>query len=274
MTKAAALIENILPKVKASSLSRPQVIAPYVRSGQFSWGPVLCLLVSRTTFAFLVQACLALIFFLRGDAAPWQATIPYWSVYGTVIDLGCLLLMARFLKREGLRLRDLVDRPPVSLLHDVLLGLGLFMLMFPTFIMGGTILSNLLVYGELQPAVGSGLLTMRQLPGWAAIYSLLVWWIIWSPTEELTYNGYVLPRLEQLTGRPWLALVLVSFWLAFQHCLFPLMPDWKYVLWRFLVFLPVSIIFPLLYRRLQRLRPLIFAQWPMDFLAALLTLAR
>jgi hypothetical protein len=185
-----------------------------------------------------------------------------------------LLLMARFLKREGLRLRDLIGSSPVSLLRDALLGIGLFLLLFPTFIMGGTILSNLLVYGELQPAVGSGLLTMRQLPGWAAAYSLLVWWIIWSPTEELTYNGYVLPRLEQLTGRPWLALALVSFWLAFQHCLFPLMLDWKYMLWRFLVFLPVSIIFPLLYRRLQRLRPLIFIQWPMDFLAALLTLAR
>jgi membrane protease YdiL (CAAX protease family) len=274
MIKAAALIENILLKAKAPGLNRPQAIALHVRAGQCSWGPVLCLLVSRTTLAFLVQACLALIFFLHGNAAPWQATIPYWSVYGTVIDLGCLLLMAHFLRREGLRLRDLVGTSPVSLLSDVLLGLGLFMLLFPTFIMGGTILSNLLVYEKLQPVIGSGLLTLRQLPGWAAAYSLLVWWVIWSPTEELTYNGYVLPRLEQITGRPWLALVLVSFWLAFQHCLFPLMLDWKYVLWRFLVFLPVSIIFPLLYRRLRRLRPLIFTQWPMDFLAALLTLAR
>jgi len=47
------------------------------------------------------------------------------------------------------------------------------------------------------------LMHVRRLPIWATVYSVTVWWLIWSPTEELTYQAYVLPRLRVLTGRTW-----------------------------------------------------------------------
>jgi membrane protease YdiL (CAAX protease family) len=100
----------------------------------------------------------------------------------------------------------------------------------------------------------------------------LSWWFIWSPTEELTYNGYALPRLDALTDRPWLSMVLVSFFWALHHVFFPLLLDWHYVIWRFLIFVPVCVILPILFRRFRRLRPLIFLHWLMDFSAVVWTL--
>jgi hypothetical protein len=80
-----------------------------------------------------------------------------------------------------------------------------------SFSFGGSLASKL-VFGTVRPALYLGLLGERVLPGWAVIYSFSIWWLIWSPTEEMTYNGYALPRLQALTGRKWIAVALVGFW--------------------------------------------------------------
>ncbi len=45
--------------------------------------------------------------------------------------------------------------------------------------------------------------------------------------EELTYRGYSLPRLEALTGRSWLALLIMTLGFMLQHVALPLV-DWRY----------------------------------------------
>jgi membrane protease YdiL (CAAX protease family) len=104
------------------------------------------------------------------------------------------------------------------------------------------------------------------------IYSLGLWWIIWSPTEEITYQAYSLPRLQALFGRPWIALLLTAFWWGLQHCFLPLILDWDYIAWRFFAFFPGAIVALLVYSRTRRLPPLIFAHCPMDIVAAVMTL--
>ena len=117
-----------------------------------------------------------------------------------------------------------------------------------------------------------GLLAARSLPYWAVIYSLSIFWLVWSPTEEMTYNGYVLPRIRALTRRTWFAVPLVGFWWALQHSFIPFILDWRYVVWRFLFFLPGAVIITLIYLQIRRLSPLILAHWPMDLMAAIYTL--
>ena len=136
----------------------------------------------------------------------------------------------------------------------------------------GSVLSSLLVYGSPGPHLGPGELFGRHLPLWAMIYSVSGWWIIWSATEEATYQGYVLPRLEALLRRPWLALMIVGFWWALQHSALPLILDWRYIVWRFGAFLPGVIVAMVIYRRTRRLAPLIISHWPMDIVAAVATL--
>jgi len=201
-----------------------------------------------------------------------MAAVPFWNVFGTLADIGCLLLLRHFLKKEGFGIRDLLRAPGFSAGRDVLIGIGLFLLIFPTAIMGITILSNLLVYGTLQPDLGSGILIARQLPTWAMLYSLLVWWVIWSVTESTYYNGYLFPRIQALTGKTWAAVLVVGCFWALQHIFFPFIPDGKYLVWRFLQFLGIGMLMPWLFSRLRRLRPLIVAHWLMDFAGVVLTL--
>jgi len=78
----------------------------------------------RTVLAVAAQALVACVYVLRHDPSPWQAAAPWWSVYGTLVDIGCLALMARFTRSEGIGLRDLIGRIELHWGHDVFVGIG------------------------------------------------------------------------------------------------------------------------------------------------------
>ena len=59
------------------------------------------------------------------------------------------------------------------------------------FILGGVYAAGWLVYGTLTPPYFFGALPLP-----AALYGVLVWPFIWGLTEQMTYNGYLLPRFQ------------------------------------------------------------------------------
>jgi hypothetical protein len=238
--------------------------------GQISWVGPLVLVTGRTVLAVLAQAFVALIYVLRHNPSPWRAAAPWWTMYGTLVDIGCLALMARFARREGIGLRNLIGTIRLRWGRDIFVGIGWFVLIFPLFMVGAP-LGSKLVWGSTQPYLYPGLLAARTLPLWAVIYSLSLWWMIWSPTEEMTYQAYALPRLKAISGRWGIAIPVVAFWWALQHSFIPLILDWHYVVWRFLAFLPGVTLFILVYLWTRRLPPLIVAHWPMDILAVVIT---
>jgi len=126
-------------------------------------------------------------------------------------------------------------------------------------------ISGLLIYGA-TPAP----LAFVPLPLWGALYALLVWPILWAIAEEMTYQGYALPRLEVLSGRAWLAIIIMSFGYGLQHTALPLMLDWRWAAYRFGTSLLVGIVMAIFYLRVRRLLPLIIAHWAANFVSVLM----
>jgi len=255
--------------------NEPAAIQIGVDRGRIGWWGPLALTAARTCLLLLVQAALALGFLLHGHPSPWRAQAAWWSVYATLVDIGCLLLLRRLAQREGIRLVDLfgVDRSHLG--REVLWGLAYLLVIFPTAAQGGAMLASWLVYGTPQPdfaRLAPGLLVARQLPPWAVGYSLSVFWLVWSPTEEVVYQAYCGARLRALTGRTWMTLALVGFWWALQHSVLPLVLEWRLSVFRFLQFLPLVLVMQLVYLRTRRLPRMIVMHWPMDLLAARMTL--
>ena len=250
--------------------SKEQVESRFAQ-GKITWAGPLTLLVGRSVLVIFAQAVFAFIFMLRHHPSPWRAAAPWWTVYCTIADIGCLLLMAYFTRAEGIRLPDLIGKVRLRRGRDILEGLGYFAFIFPFFVIGGMIATRLL-YGPAGPNLPSGFMMERHLPMWAAIYSLSLWWMIWSPTEEMTYNAYAFPRLEVLFGRSWFAILVVGFCWSLQHAFLQTLFDWKYLLWRGFCFVPGVVVYLLVYRRTRHLPPLILAHWMMDFSASFFTL--
>lgn len=214
--------------------------------------------------AFLAQGLVAALLWLQGVSSPWQAAAPWWTVYGTLIDLGCLVILAHLTRREEMTLGDLIGTDRSRLRRDVLLGAGLSFLYIVVGVIGG-VLVTLALYGTPQPPRT----LMGGLPVWATLYSLLIWPIPWGIVEEMTYQGYALPRLEILTGQTWQALLLVAVGFGLQHIALPSILDGRYMLWRFLPSLLLGLFSAAVYLRIRRLLPLIIGHWAANFISVL-----
>ncbi|HTT17993.1 MAG TPA: CPBP family glutamic-type intramembrane protease [Candidatus Sulfotelmatobacter sp.] len=241
------------------------------RGDSLGWAGPLILLVGRSVLIIAAQAITACFVWLHSHDWSWNDAAKWWTVYGTLVDIGCLWLMAACTRREGIRLRDLIGRAHLRWGRDLLLGAAFFVLVFPFFILGAASATRI-VYGAGQLPSFAGLADARVLPVWAVIYSFSVWWLLWSPTEEMTYRGYAFPRFEVLCRNRAVAIGVVSFWWSLQHVFLPFILDWKLVLWRFLAFLPGVVFLLLPSLKIRRLAPFVFAHWPMDILAVFMTL--
>ena len=239
---------------------------------QIGWSAPLAVMMARSIFMIAAQGLVAISFAARGYQSAWNLAASWWTVYATLVDIGCLVLLVKFARSEGIRLRDLIGPIRLGWGRDIVLGVVCFLIYLVFFTFPG-LLASKLVFGTTHPSMYPGLLVARKLPLWATVYSFSIWWLIWSPTEEMTYNGYALPRIEAWTGSRPIAVLVVSFWWAIQHSFLPFILDWKYVVWRFLFFLPGVVIACLIYLRIRRLTPLILAHWPMDLMAVFFTLS-
>ena len=263
--KKNSMVEQTAP-YSSKTLNR------FLQDGTIQPLALISLLMARSLLLLLGQGITAFIFWIPGTTEPWLASVPYWNVFGSLADGGCLILLYYFLKKEGYGIIDLLRAPNIPFWRDILIGVGLFLLIFPTVIFGVTVLANLLLYGTISPDFGSGLLIARQLPTWARLYSFIIWWVVWSPTESTFYNGYLFPRFEALTSRTWMAILIVGFFWALQHIFLPFLPDTRYLVWRFLQFLGIGMLMPWLFSRFRRLRPLIITHWLMDISSLFFTI--
>ncbi len=223
----------------------------------------LLMLGARPILAALMQLLTAGLLMLQGVASPWVEAGRWLTVYGTGVDLGCILILALLLRREGLRVRDLIGWTRGSALRDLGMGLGLLVLMLPLGFVGGA-LGAWMAYGTPQAPV-----PLSQLPLWGTLYSVLVWPVLWAIMEEVTYLGYALPRLERVFGGT-MVLVLVSVCWAVQHLAMPLLPEPQFWLYRSVSALPVVLFATVVYQRTRRLTPLIVAHWGADCASTLL----
>lgn len=264
MTAAAAV-----PLAAPISLNSLPEIQKHIAQGKLSWIGPLLFLPARTVFSFLSQCVVAAIYRLQGHPFPWQAAGPWWTVWATLVDMGCLACLFFLTRRENLRIRDLLGPLPRWLVPK---GLGCFCLIFPFFMLGEPIARGIAYHSWSAPIPHLELMA-RPLPLWGILYSLLIWWPIWSVTEELTYNGYLAARFAALSRHRWVTYALVGFWWAFQHGFLPLLFDWHFILYKLLMFLPGVLVFLAIYLRWRRLAPLILAHWMMDLSGAFMTLS-
>ena len=248
-----------MPNIQLDAQRRPD-------NGHLSWAGPLLMLIARPAFAIAAQAAVG-VFHFRGEAKPWLSAAPWWTVYGTLIDIGCLLALTYLMRQEtrerwSTRPRRLTTRA-LKARHSAWTSLWLGILL-PFGILGGFIGTVLLYRSAPAP------MPVGPLPLLGALYSLLIWPAIWAVAEELTYLGYVLPGLEALTGRTSIALLVVVFFWSVQHGAMPLRLDLRFMLWRSITPLPALLIVSLIFIRTRRLLPLIVAHWVADAASVLI----
>jgi hypothetical protein len=93
-------------------------------AGRLTWHGSLLVLLARTAFGVAAQASSAALLFLGGSPAPWRDAEAWLPVYGTLIDAGCLALLWRLTRGEGIGLWALVGFERARLAADPPAGPG------------------------------------------------------------------------------------------------------------------------------------------------------
>lgn len=209
----------------------------YARGGWATWTAWL-LLAARMVGFLVCQIVIAIAHLAGGHRDPWMRSAAWWPISASVTSIVTLAVLVVLLRREGRRYRDLLRHDRASIPRDLLLTLGL-VVVAAVLALGPNLGLSWLLYGDAQTA---STLFLRPLPAVVLSVALVAFPLTMAASELPLYAGYLQPRIEVITGRRWFAVLLVAGALALQHLTLPLLTDWRFVIWRALMFLPFAIL--------------------------------
>jgi len=252
-------MESNLPEPLIPTKNLPTTLEAHYSAYRLSWWPVLLFLPARLVFAFVAQGFVAGLVALLGSQDAWHAAASWWPVYSTITDVLCLLSLVWLTRREGITLGDLIGVRGRAALKQLSWTPLYLLAVAPAAALASGI--TRLFYGSALPPM----IAIVDLPPAAALYSLIVWPVIWVIAEELVYLGYLFPRIEALSHRTWVAVLVVTFFWGLQHLAIPFIADQTYLVSRVLAAWAatggVTLVFVLLRRRLV---PIIGAHYIFD----------
>lgn len=203
---------------------------------------------SKDNGAFLalllpVRSVVFLLLFLIGAALVGKELADisnWWSVAATVVNLLTVGLIVLAAKKAGLSYIDLTNfrRGERDIKKTVLLVLG-----FMAAGMGGMYLSGLILYGAVMPEVSLDI--VAPIPAVLAVVNFILLPATVSFAEDGLYLGCGVNHIKNRYA----ALAVPAFFYALQHCFIPTLFDGRYMLYRFLSFLPLTVIFCVFYQK-------------------------
>lgn len=209
------------------------------------------MLVSRTLLFLFFQSLFALALVLARRFTSWQDSVRWWPVGVFLANVIGVVLLIRLYKKESARYQDIFKFHKEKIKSDLMALLLIFPLIgalgfFPNLLLGRWLFGDSLIALRMF---------IQPLPLWATIIAVVLFPVSQGFAELPVYFAYVMPRIEKQTGSGWAAVALSGLFLSIQHAFAPLVFDYRFILWRGLMFLPFALAVGFLLRWRPRLLP-------------------
>jgi membrane protease YdiL (CAAX protease family) len=197
----------------------------------------MLLLPSRLLLFAAFQVLFALFGWAATGGFDLQGAGIYWPFAATGANVVTVLILWAVFRREGGRLIDLYRFTRGSVGRDILTSVIFFIIATPVSLLPNLLLGNAL-FGTMDTVTPFMFPALPKALAWLAIsFPLTI-----AFAELPLYMGYILPRLAARMNSRIGAVIIVSFFLALQHCTLPLRFDPSFLLWRFGMFLPLALL--------------------------------
>lgn len=194
------------------------------------------MLIARSVLFLIFQFLIALTLAAAGADAAWKESARWWTFLPILANIVTIYLLVRLFRAEGKRYLDIIKFSRPTFKTDLLWFLGSSIIGMPIAAAPMNIIGAS-IFGD--PMVPIHMMFIP-LPAWALVVSLLFPLTI-GFAELPNYFGYAMPRLAAQLKNGWVAWLIASFFLGAQHMFLPLIFDWRFMLWRFLMYLPFAL---------------------------------
>lgn len=219
----------------------------------------------KSSYALLLPfRCIVflLIFIVGAFAAGRQVKelSSIWSPAASAVNIVTIALLVAAAKRSGMSCGELIGftKGGRSVKKTILA-----VILFAFVGMGGMYLSGLVCYGSVMPRVTLDI--VAPVPLALAVINLVVLPLTVAFAEDGLYLGLGVNSIKN----KYACIVVPAFFYALQHCFIPTIFDVRYMVYRFLSFLPLTVLFCVHYRKKKDPVPIMAAHTLLDLATAM-----
>ena len=224
--------------------------------------------MNKNSIPFLLPIrCLlfAVVFFI-GAAFTGKALTDisnWWTVVATAVNVFTIVLLIVVAKKNGQTYAELInyEKGKTKIRQIVIISVVTYLVG-----MGGMYLAALILYGTIMPSVSVVLMAPVSKPLAVLVFLLLP--VTTALAEDGLYLGYGINRI----GNKVFAVAVPAFFYALQHCFIPLIPDVRYILYRFFSFLPLTVLYCIYFRKKRNPLPVMIGHALIDLATVLMVL--
>ena len=181
-----------------------------------------------------------------------------WSVIAVTLNILTIGLLVFLTKRNGQTFWQLINYQKGKTTWRQILGVTLLVLIVG---MTGMYLAGLLCYDNFLYAPP---VMIAPIPKVFAIINIILLPITTTFAEDGLYLGCGVNQIKN----KYAAIILPAFFYALQHCFIPTLFDGKYIVYRFISFLPLTLILCLYYYRKRNPLPIMVGHALIDLATA------
>ena len=182
----------------------------------------------------------------------------WWSVFAVVLNILTIVLLVCLAKRNGRTYWQLINYQKGRTTWQQIVGITLLVLVVG---MAGMYLAGFLCYNNFLYAPP---VMIAPIPKTLAIINIVLLPITITFAEDGLYLGCGVNQIKN----KYAAIIIPAFFYALQHCFIPTLFDARYVLYRFISFLPLTLVLCWYYFRKRNPLPIMVGHALIDLATA------
>ena len=180
-----------------------------------------------------------------------------WSVAASIINIVFVLALALITKKQGGYLKLINYEKGKTRPKQVFAMIGIILLVG----MAGMYLAGWICYGVIPYAAP---MMIAPIPAVLAVINLIVLPVSTALAEDSLYLGCGVRQFEN----KFVAIIVPAFFFALQHSFIPTLPDVRYIIYRFISFLPLTVILCMHYHKHKNPLPIMIGHAVIDVATA------
>ena len=180
-----------------------------------------------------------------------------WSVVASAVNIITVAALIFMTKNDG-GFKKLINYEKGKTTPKQVVGMSVLIICLG---MGGMFLAGFLCYGIIPYAPP---MIIAPIPVPLAVINLILLPVSTALAEDSIYLGCGVNTIKNR----YLSVIFPSFFFAVQHSFIPTLPDVRYMVYRFLSFLPLTIVLCIIYRKNRNPMPIMIGHAIIDILTA------